>query len=139
MIYDPSAYSLSLRQRAEGFLRRLAKRTPEDVALTFVEDGSCVEYLGALVEQIEDERSAFVSAQEELRILRETFWAIASGGPIPMFLTCPFCSTRHIDEGKFATLSHATHSCQECGLTWRPAVVATVGVRYLPGFNKASG
>ncbi len=55
--------------------------------------------------------------------------------PIPMFLTCPKCNARHIDEGEFATKSHHTHSCQECGLTWRPAVVPTVGVLFLPGFK----
>lgn len=55
--------------------------------------------------------------------------------PIPMRLTCPECGELHIDEGEFATKSHHTHSCQHCGLTWRPAVVATVGVRFLPGFK----
>jgi len=53
--------------------------------------------------------------------------------PIPMFLTCPFCGTRHIDEGEFATKVHHTHSCQSCGLTWRPAIAPTVGVAFLPG------
>jgi hypothetical protein len=55
--------------------------------------------------------------------------------PIPMFLTCPKCNARHIDEGVFATKVHHTHSCQTCGLTWRPAVVPTVGVAFLPGFK----
>lgn len=55
--------------------------------------------------------------------------------PIPMRLTCPDCGELHVDEGEFATKSHHTHSCQHCGLTWRPAVVATVGVRFLPGFK----
>lgn len=55
--------------------------------------------------------------------------------PIPMYLTCPKCSTRHVDEGEFATKSHHTHSCQNCGLTWRPAIVPTVGVAFLPGFK----
>lgn len=55
--------------------------------------------------------------------------------PIPMFLTCPMCSARHIDEGEFATKPHHTHACQGCGLTWRPAIVPTVGVRFLPGFK----
>jgi len=60
----------------------------------------------------------------------------ASGGvPVPMRLTCPECGELHIDEGEFATKPHHTHSCQSCGLTWRPAVVATVGVRFLPGFK----
>lgn len=58
--------------------------------------------------------------------------------PIPMRLPCPECGTLHIDEGEFATTKwHHTHSCQECGLTWRPAVVHTVGVRFLPGFRNA--
>jgi hypothetical protein len=55
--------------------------------------------------------------------------------PIPMFLTCPKCNARHIDEGEFATKPHHTHSCQSCGLTWRPAVEQTVGVEFLPGFK----
>lgn len=55
--------------------------------------------------------------------------------PIPMYLTCPKCNERHIDEGEFATKRHHTHSCQRCGLTWRPAVVPTVGVAFLPGFK----
>jgi hypothetical protein len=57
--------------------------------------------------------------------------------PIPMRLPCPACNALHIDEGEFATKVHHTHSCQSCGMTWRPAVVATVGVRFLPGFKNA--
>ena len=55
--------------------------------------------------------------------------------PVPMLLWCPECGERHIDGGEFATKVHHTHSCQLCGLTWRPAIVATVGVRFLPGFK----
>lgn len=55
--------------------------------------------------------------------------------PIPMRIHCPDCGTLHVDEGEFATKVHHTHSCQECGLTWRPAVVPTVGVKFLPGFR----
>lgn len=55
--------------------------------------------------------------------------------PIPMRISCPECRVLHIDEGEFATKPHHTHSCQNCGLTWRPAVVHTVGVRFLPGFK----
>ncbi len=58
--------------------------------------------------------------------------------PIPMILHCPECRTRHIDEGEFATRSHATHACQGCGLVWRPAIVDTVGVQFLPGFKNES-
>jgi hypothetical protein len=60
--------------------------------------------------------------------------------PIPMRIPCPRCGTLHIDEGEFATKPHHTHACQSCGEVWRPAVVATVGVRFLPGFkNEAAG
>lgn len=55
--------------------------------------------------------------------------------PVPMLLWCPACKHRHLDAGEFATKAHHTHSCQKCGLTWRPAVVATVGVQFLPGFK----
>ncbi len=57
--------------------------------------------------------------------------------PIPMILTCPECTMRHIDRGDFATKPHHTHACQECGFVWRPAVVTTVGVQFLPGFRDA--
>ena len=61
----------------------------------------------------------------------------ASKPPIPMLLWCPECGERHIDRGDFATKPHHTHACQECGMTWRPAVVPTVGVLFLPGFKDA--
>ena len=66
--------------------------------------------------------------------------------PVPMILHCPgiinsgkaICGARHIDTGEFATTKiHHTHSCQSCGHTWRPAVVPTVGVQFLPGFKSA--
>lgn len=52
-----------------------------------------------------------------------------------MLIHCPMCKKRHIDVGVFATKVHHTHSCQKCGHTWRPAVVPTVGVQFLPGFR----
>ena len=55
--------------------------------------------------------------------------------PVPIRLECPTCGELHIDEGEFATKPHHTHACQHCGAVWRPAVVATVGVRFLPGFK----
>lgn len=55
--------------------------------------------------------------------------------PIPMRLFCPECGEIHIDEGEFATKAHHTHACQHCGAVWRPAIVHTVGVRFLPGFK----
>lgn len=55
--------------------------------------------------------------------------------PIPMLLWCPGCGDRHVDHGKFATKSHHTHACQGCGMCWRPAIVMTFGVQFLPGFK----
>lgn len=59
--------------------------------------------------------------------------------PIPMLLYCPECGKRHIDvkdgDVDWTTKEHHTHSCQHCGMTWRPAVVPTVGVQFLPGFK----
>lgn len=56
---------------------------------------------------------------------------------IAMLLWCPECGERHLDTGDFATKEHHTHACQWCGHVWRPAVVATVGVKFLPGFKNA--
>ncbi len=63
--------------------------------------------------------------------------AVPKPDPVPMLLFCPFCHFRHIDRGEFAQKSHHTHACQGpgCGMVWRPAIVPTVGVEYLPGFK----
>lgn len=58
--------------------------------------------------------------------------------PLPMLLWCPSCNVRHIDEGPFIEKVHHTHACQSCGVVWRPAIRATVGVRFLPGFLNAA-
>lgn len=55
--------------------------------------------------------------------------------PIPMLLWCPGCGGRHVDVGEFAAKPHHTHACQHCGHVWRPAVVDTVGVQFLPGYK----
>ncbi len=58
-----------------------------------------------------------------------------ANAPIAMLLWCPLCGARHVDVGEFATKLHHTHACQKCGLAWRPALVPTVGVAFLPGFK----
>lgn len=67
-----------------------------------------------------------------------TFVLISSRGDphaaVPMILFCPN-GHRHIDEQAFAEVPHHTHACQECGIVWRPALVNTHGVRFLPGFK----
>ncbi len=69
----------------------------------------------------------------ELQNVEGSWWM--REGIIPMLLWCPECGVRHIDEGDFATKKHHTHACQNCGHCWRPAIVATCGVRFLPGFK----
>lgn len=54
---------------------------------------------------------------------------------VALVLNCPACGERHVDEGVWATKLHHTHACQICGLAWRPAIVFTVGVQFLPGFK----
>jgi hypothetical protein len=60
---------------------------------------------------------------------------IVAALPIPIRLPCPMCHELHVDTGRFATHLHHTHACQFCGHVWRPAIVCTVGVRFLPGFR----
>lgn len=55
--------------------------------------------------------------------------------PVPLIIHCPECNSRHIDKGEWVTKPHHTHACQFCGHCWRPAVVNTVGVKFLPGFK----
>ena len=52
-----------------------------------------------------------------------------------MLLWCPECGKRHLDEGTYAHQAHHTHACQHCGHVWRPAIVCTCGVQFLPGFR----
>lgn len=52
---------------------------------------------------------------------------------VHVILCCPACHRRHVDEGRFATEPHRSHSCQSCGVVWKPALVPTVGVAFLPG------
>jgi predicted RNA-binding Zn-ribbon protein involved in translation (DUF1610 family) len=88
-----------------------------------------------LVEQAYDTEDGQAKVIDPMywRELREALLLPHEG--VPMLLHCPECRTRHIDKGEFATKLHHTHSCQACGLTWRPAIVHTVGVQFLPGFR----
>ncbi len=61
----------------------------------------------------------------------------ATDTAVPMLLWCP-AGHRHVDEGEYATKPHHTHACQTCGIVWRPALVPTVGVQFLPGFKNTS-
>lgn len=79
------------------------------------------------------ERRAILA--RELNAARAEGVAAARQESVPMLLWCPECGERHIDEGEFATRVHTTHACQNCGHCWRPAIVPTCGVRFLPGFK----
>ncbi len=70
-----------------------------------------------------------------IRSMANASTTIMDGKGIPMLLFCPGCGGRHIDSGEFAKKSHHTHACQGCGFVWRPALVDTVGVQFLPGFK----
>lgn len=71
-------------------------------------------------------------------VRRDAAPVVAEPKPIELILHCPECRARHVDTGIWATKLHHTHSCQTCGFTWRPAVVHTVGVQFLPGFKNES-
>lgn len=53
--------------------------------------------------------------------------------PLEIRLACEACGTIHVDVGELATRSHKSHTCQKCGLTWKPANFPTVGVLFLSG------
>lgn len=62
--------------------------------------------------------------------------------PIPMILFCPSCGEQHIDDPDERTPDwtnppHRSHLCHGCGHIWRPADVATVGVREIATKGKA--
>jgi predicted RNA-binding Zn-ribbon protein involved in translation (DUF1610 family) len=97
--------------------------------------GQNLEKLHQLVEQLptpEDRNTARTLLYELADRCGETI-----PKPIPMRLPCEACGKLHIDVGEFATKPHHTHTCQHCGLTWRPAKEHTVGVQWIPGFKNA--
>lgn len=61
--------------------------------------------------------------------------------PIPMILYCPTCGLQHVDEASptWSNPPHRSHLCAGCGAVWRPADVATVGVRALETRGDADG
>jgi len=53
--------------------------------------------------------------------------------PVDMILFCPRCYEQHVDELQpekgWDNPPHRSHECQHCGFVWRPADIATNGVR----------
>lgn len=72
---------------------------------------------------------------KEHRVGADTVAFILENCALRMRLFCEVCGEQHIDEGEYATKLHHTHTCQRCGLNWRPAVEYTVGIQFLPGFK----
>ncbi|MWA18073.1 hypothetical protein [Burkholderia pseudomallei] len=78
-----------------------------------------------------------------------------AAAPIPMLLFCPKCGEQHIDApepadadidvdgtvitatSEWANPPHRSHLCHACGIVWRPADVATVGVQSIETHGKA--
>ncbi len=84
------------------------------------------------------------NASDSVELLKQAIRYLRSEGnlrtsveppPVPMLLFCPTCGKQHLDKGAFAHRLHATHACQHCGMVWRPAIVRTVGVQFLPGYR----
>lgn len=80
---------------------------------------------------------ARLQLDEAITLTKSELALLLEPQPVPLRLHCPECHELHEDVGEWATRPHHTHSCQACGLTWRPAVVPTVGVRFLPGFRNS--
>lgn len=100
--------------------------------------GKPVSYMGVSAVDLATELAKILDMPKDQPVTIDGILAAARAlmaTPTPMWLTCPRCNAHHIDEGAFKTKPHHTHSCQVCGLTWRPAVSTTVGVQYLPGFK----
>ena len=117
----------SLTNEVERLSRALRDITSSDYGLEFHDD---VEYRARHWAKV---------LQEKTQITRNSLSGKCHEQvPVPMILFCPGCAARHLDEGEFETKSHHTHACQRCGLVWRPALVPTIGVQFLPGFKNTS-
>jgi hypothetical protein len=59
--------------------------------------------------------------------------------PIDVLLRCPTCHAPHVDEPTpgWANPPHRSHLCGACGTSWRPADVATNGVRTIATRGKS--
>jgi hypothetical protein len=103
-------------------LKDWARRAADDVMHKAAGVGMNSDEIGRLIQ---------VNLEGALSLGRQHF------EPVPMRLRCPQCHALHIDEGEYATKPHKTHTCQECGEHFQPALVPTVGVKFLPGCKSA--
>lgn len=134
-------YKAALREGLAADEKRNAARTAEDAKPKASHAEDALRYWSL---SFKNSSNAPWIAEAYAEMAREAYGACAEMAraakatePVPMLLWCPSCNARHIDEGEFATKPHHTHACQSCGMVWRPAVVPTVGVAFLPGFKSA--
>lgn len=111
-------------------MRELLDERVSELALRLVAPGAFPQISASEGHELSEAIVSMCGALERGSLSREI-----APSPVPMLLWCPKCGERHIDVGEFATKVHHTHACQNCGLCWRPAVVPTCGVQFLPGFK----
>jgi hypothetical protein len=83
-------------------------------------------------------------ARAALRVFEEFAHERAAQPPgtstIDMVLFCPACGEQHIDspapDRGWTNPPHRSHLCLSCGHIWRPAAIATQGVKALPESGK---
>lgn len=119
-----------------GACFRATQRNNDSLWIKITEDGgvSIMPIAGIFTSWRGDERLEVCSVVETSEIFGVAEW-IRERKPIEMLLWCPECRARHVDLGEFETKPHHTHACQSCGHVWRPAIVPTVGVQFLPGLK----
>jgi len=91
-----------------------------------------------------DKHSGYVEPDRSAPAEQQSAPAAQQDAPIPMILNCPKCGLQHIDapeweddphdieHGQMRTWTnppHRSHLCHGCGNIWRPADVATNGVK----------
>lgn len=92
------------------------------------------DYVDQLITQLRNPANDAEANHVRMRDAANLLTVAKTPRPVPMLLWCPECRTRHVDV-ELATRDHHTHACQCCGHVWRPAIVPTVGVQFLPGFK----
>ena len=107
---------------------------------------------GAQGESTVSETEWVQKLEERVEFLESLLSQGAQGeaAPIPMLLFCPKCGEQHIDApddtsenepyrhpGMWDNPPHRSHLCRACSCIWRPADVATTGVKAISTKGKA--
>lgn len=136
-----SAMSADYRNREAASLTRAEALEAEIKAMRDSSTEAPIPYIERRYPTRQDMRVEIARLSNLVRIYKPV-------GPVPLVMYCP-AGHPHVDEGEWATRPHKTHQCQAnvfgdcmcyhrekckciCGLEWRPAEFATVGVRARP-------